>query len=273
MKTVMQISEIEGFQKRTKSQIGTLIQVGCFLGALSMLAGCGTMGATSLQSLDVKPLKALQSSVEIGSVALAENATRVDAVGVFSWGEFSQEDLRTMRQSLQNSLTLMQKGSTAAPGKKLSVHTLLRRYLVTASNNSGAALANIAWCAVDEGGRIVFHEQFYASHSFNFVGTLGGVKDKVNEAILLRITGVSAHLASRNGLASAPPSMPLNAFVEFDQATEKLPRSFRSTHIASGGGYTYISQVGKLANWNWASTPERINWESRLGGVTTSKGQ
>lgn len=254
--------------ERVEFQLKNFFLIGCLLGTLSILSGCGTMGATDVQSIDIKPQGTLVATLETGSLELAENATRLDSVGVFPWGEFSQDDLGSLRQSLRNSLATMQKSSVVTSGKKLSVHVLLRRYLVATSNNSVGVLANTAWCAVDEAGKIVFHEQFYSSNSIVLLGTIGGAKNKVNEAILSRISSVSAHLASTNGFTTSPPPMPANAFIEFDRAVQKLPSRFRSIHFVSGGGYTHVAESGKLANWNWASTPERINWEDRLKGAT-----
>ena len=124
-------------------------------------------------------------------------------------------------------------------------------------------MANVAWCVVDEKGSIVFHEQFYASSTTAVLGTLGGIKNAVNGAVLSRIATMSAYLGSDMRTTSAPV-MPPNAFLNFDQATAQLPRSFRSVHNMMGSGYYYVYGIGRAANWNWASRPDLINWEERL---------
>lgn len=254
----------EAKERMTKSKITTLIQTSCVAGVLSILMGCGTMGATDVLSVKVSAPQKLQSRIELGSITLGENATRVDAVGVIPWGEFSSEDLQNVRLSIENTLTSIQAGSPSISDKKLTLHTILRRYLVTASGNAAGVIANIAWCAVDESGKIVFHEQFYASDSAAVVGTLGGVKNKVNEAILLRIATVSAYLASADMHKAVVPALPPNAYLHFEQAVQKLPASFRSVHFAQGGGYSYAYDISGKADWNWASSPDRINWEDYL---------
>lgn len=231
---------------------------------VAALSGCGTMGATNVLAIPVQEDTHLQAHLEIGSLELAEGATRVDSVAVFGWGEFSKEDLQNINVSLQNTLTSLNKTlPSAAPARKLALHVVVRRYLVTASNNAGAALANVAWCVVDEKGRIIFHEQFYASSMTAVFGTLGGIKDAVNEAVLTRIATMSAYLGSDMRMNSVP-AMPHNAFLNFDQAAAQLPRSFRSVHNMMGSGYYYVFDIGRAANWNWASRQDLINWEERL---------
>ena len=157
----------------------TLIRLILVAGMTTMLVGCGITGDTRVMTL--KPTRAIQEPVariEVGAVQLEPEGSRLDAVAVFHWGEFTEADLQKLKESLQNTISAMQSEQPASSINVRKLFVILRRYHMTTSSSSGACLACVAWCAVNEQGEIIYHEQFYASASGSGVITVGGIKEQ-----------------------------------------------------------------------------------------------
>lgn len=260
-------------------KIRIIIKLSCVVGLLCILAGCGgILGGTKVLQIHIdSPPHNFLKTVEVRSIELDENATRLDSVGVYKVGEFSAKDLNNLTASLQNSLIVLQSAQPSISGQKILLYMIIRRYMVIASNNAGGVLSTIAWCAVDETGDIIYHEQFYASQSARLIKTLGSMKNEVNEGILRRIVEVSAYLASNNEPTRPLPPMPMNTYIEFNQAKGKLPRSFQSyySYIYVGGGYIYniIGISSKVnAEWEWAEQADHINWPEYIRSKGGARG-
>lgn len=236
----------------------------------AFVAGCGTFGATSVVKVQPsKPAVGPMAKINVGSVNLADDATKLDAVMVIPVGKFSASDLNKVTQSLRNAVSSAQSPQDILPGRTLTLHVLLRRYLVTTSNSAAAALGCVAWCALDETGKIVCDEQFYASDSVVLIGTVGAVKNKVNRAIVQRITDISAHLASPQASSGALPAFPENAFGDFAAATKDLPQEFRSVHALNIGGWIGFATSGAKADWTWVQRPDGIKWPEYIKTCVT----
>lgn len=246
----------------TSTRIAAPLWMSIAICMLNLLTGCSTIGRTEVLSIEVKPPLQFQFGLGLGTVVLEENATRVDAVGVFPMGEFSKDDLQKVRTSLENALRSMQRDISPVPGKRSTAHVMVRRYLITSSNSAIGALANISWCIADDSGNILYQEQFYASYSQALFVTLGDVKNKVNEAALLRIVSMAAYLADAHK-TSLPP-MPPNAYQEFEQAVEQMPNAFQSIHVTYFGNIPLPYDVRNSADWKWVKRSGRINWEARI---------
>jgi hypothetical protein len=245
----------------------TLGLLSLLVGAV-MLFGCGTMGGTKVITLklDSQPVT-MQAHIDVAAVDLAENATKLQTVGVFQVGEFNQSDLDNLTASLRGTIAAIQEGSTFVAGKKLRAFVVLRRYLVVTSNKDAAILVCIGWCLADENNSVVYHEQFYASKHRSLV-TVGATKNSANEAILRRIATVCSHLASTNTDKERIPSTTPDTYINFDEAVKSLPDELQSHHFFSGSGYVAFWNPMGRAQWDWTKHPDNINWEDYLKKIT-----
>lgn len=240
------------------------LRAAIIFGMLILLAGCGTtVGRTEQITLGQKDIGGALSTREIRlkSLSLEEDGTRLIAIAVFRWGEFSREDLQTLDSSLQSSLRgVRETGELKSP--PLTVEVVVRRHIVATSNGAAAALACVAWRARLNDDTL-YEEQFYASASSRIIATVGSVKDEVNKRIVSRIVR-SAVLLS-NG-QTAPTALPISSegtYLLLMDAIDTLPKSLTSTQPTSLTGNTLRtggSKTGKVP-WSWALPTVPVRWE------------
>jgi hypothetical protein len=142
-----------------KNTIVSILKVICLSLSCLLVNGCGTFGGTKVVNVQISNLpRGPLASIHTGTVALAPDATKLDSVGVYPVGKFSASDLANIKTSLNKAFCTIQQ-TQGVDNRNLNIHVIIRRYLVAASNNSGATLACVAWCAVDQDNQIVYDEQ------------------------------------------------------------------------------------------------------------------
>jgi hypothetical protein len=226
-----------------------------------ILTGCGLTGATSKQVVAIENPQGQRAALDVAGVDMDAGESRLTNVGSYAWGKYDADDLTTLRDSLKESAAPF----TAAGGYR--VHVRVRRVLVSHSNSEGLALACVSWALQAPDGKLLFHEQFYASRYVRLWGTLGGIKNDVHEGIVRRILGASVRIAASGGRDQTPPSAAYT-FSTFEDATRDLPTSLTSVYFGAlmGGGYTifYSSRTSGESNVAWAKKPDHFDWEAYL---------
>lgn len=235
-----------------------------------ILAGCGTTGKTKKIVLTPNDIGGMFSTreMQLQNLSLEEDGTRLLAIQVAPWGEFSGEDLQTLEASLHSSLRSAQEVSElGAP--PLRIEVVVRRHLVATSNNEAAVLACVAWRA-ELNGQSLYEEQFYTSSSSGFIGTIGSVKNNVNKRIVSRIVRSAVLLSNSPAEATALPISIEDTHVSFEDALESLPKAMVSWRLpppgASGDSdYVWVHQgnsAARVVPWSWAEPTDDIRWET-----------
>ena len=219
----------------------------------------------ALTNVPINPVQVKTVDVDIAGIQLL-------SVGVKPWGRFDADDLQNIRGSLEDTLTAATRSrGSAATGSELQIHLVIRGYFVAASNNAAGVLAVVDWCVGNQDAQVLYQEAFYASHAARLVGTLGGEKDVVDQAIVRRVAETSLLLssgASTNGL----PRKVKDTYDRFNEAVAILPSDFQSMGLAGGGPSSAVNLVMLLipntpstgANWESTKVEKPINWSQRL---------
>jgi hypothetical protein len=235
------------------------------------MTGCGVTGKTSpfTLQLETPAMGEQMADIKIVSVELGEASSRLVPVGVYAWGKFSDEDLAVLEKSLRDTISGVNHRQYAQSDSALHLYTIIRRYLLAASNVEGAVLACIAWCATDENRNIVYHEQFYASKAAGMT-TLGAIKNSVNKSIVLRIAQTAVNIASSTGESAIEPVLAENTYNYFEEAAEGTPKKLASYYTGTFDlGSAYYLYFGYLKspgiNLGWVKEPQHINWDGYLG--------
>ena len=246
------------------------------------LPACGTTGKTSPFVLDLdlpKGQKAV-SDIRIASAAMDPDAAILNAVNVRPWGKFEPDDLRNIEQSLRDTITPQLPATIRSTGPRLDIHLMIRRYMVSVSNTGGAVLASVTWAATESEGKLIYHEQFYASEAVYLVGTIGLLKESVHKAIVRRIATTSLALATGPAAAKARPTTFDNTYTSFGEAASRLPQTMVSMGIASLAAFPVpaVSAVGILTpsgvstvQWNVAKPSQDFDWQGYLEKLYTSR--
>jgi len=238
--------------------------------AAFLLSGCGTTGVTTRSAVDVGALAASSfRPISVDSVAREEAGIKLMSVGVRAWGRFDDRDQANIKGSLEDTFAAATQGRTRPDGEPIKIHLVIRKYLVAGSNNEGAVLAGVDWCATDAKDAILFQESFYATHSVRFIGTLGGLKDTVNKAIVKRI--------AQSSLALAANERPIGAAVQYtyatlEQAAATMPDSLASwdqPRLVHIGPPRSAPEKVSLA---WAEMRPPIDWKERLAAKQGERG-
>jgi len=229
--------------------------------ALLTLLGCSLFGHTRPTPVSLEPAAFQDAApVSVASVDMDASQSHLEVVGAYPIGRFVERDLDNLRLSLQRSLVPLSGGPDGDDG--LDVHVYVRSYHVSASNNAGGALATVAWCAVDVGGRLVHREQLYAYDSVVLVKTMGALKNTVQAAAVRRIAEAGAHLAAGGDPADLP--LPENTSFDYDEAVRTLPSSLQSRYVGVIGGYVYAGSSGVgAADYGNAATDD-FDWDAYL---------
>jgi len=195
----------------------------------------------------------------VRTVELEPGQTRLENVGTYAIGEYGSKDLATLDEMVRSSVP------PSGDRRPFGLHVVVRRFLVAHSNNTGLAIACVGWALTDPDGKLLFHEQFYASDAVSNFGTVGGIKNHVHQ-------GITRHLLSQSSrVAAGEEPGPVNGeyvYPTYEAAAAKLPSSLTSVHISIGtfgAGYsfamtTYTGDSGR----EWAKEPTHIDWLSRL---------
>ncbi|MHC4459058.1 MAG: hypothetical protein ACYS0I_18615 [Planctomycetota bacterium] len=239
-------------------------------GIYFLIIGCGITGTTvpfTLELSNPSPDR-LTAAPKVDTVELGEEASLLIPVGVFAMGKFDSNDLAVIGNSLKNTLATVKTNEFTEPIDELNLHLVIRRYLVAASNVEVTALACVAWCAINQHGKIVFHEQFYASKAGRGT-TLGAIKMAVHRGIVSRIAETAVVLASSSGETAIAPAMPENTYNSFEEAVRGMPKQLTSYYFGAFNlGSAYYISHGRTSsqdvNTDWAREPYHINWENYL---------
>jgi len=245
------------------------------------LPACGTTGKTSpfVLTLDLPQGQKVVSDIRIASAAMDPDAAILNAVNVHPWGKFEPDDLRNIEQSLRDTITPQLPATIRSTGPRLDVHLMIRRYMVSVSNTAGAVLASVAWAASESEGKLIYHEQFYASEAVYLIGTVGLLKESVHKAIVRRIATTSLALAAGPAAAEARPTTFDNTYTSLEEATSRLPQ----TMVSMGTSLAVypvpaIAIVGLLTpsgvstvQWNVVKPSRDFDWQGYLGKLYTSR--
>jgi hypothetical protein len=141
---------------------------------------------------------------------------------------------------------------------------LIRKYVIGVSDNQAVVWARVDWCAADEAKQVLFSEAFYATATVHLIGSLGGVKDRVNQAAVKRIAQNALMLAANAKPAEGPVA---GTYLDFDAATASIPNMLETW------GLPFFMQVAPqmtLLNGpkaKSAADTEPINWQKRLNAA------
>lgn len=246
------------------------------------LSACGTTGTTSRFVLDSKQNAPLLAEVRISSAAMDPGASRHLAVGkVRPWGKFDAEDLRNLEESLRDSVAAAVPATFQPSAPRLDVHVVVRSYLVAVSNTGGGVFATIAWAASNAQGEPVFQEEFYASDSVHFIGTVGGLKDDVHRAIVRRIAVTTLALASGPAAAAARPTTFEKTSTSFEEAAARVPKTMvtmGNAFLMSSGNNTLLvvgallpQKVASNIQWATAKQSQDFDWQGYLEKLYTNR--
>lgn len=249
------------------SLLGLLASIG--------LAGCGTTGRTSPFTLDLDLPRGqkITTDIRIASAAIDPNASIFKAINVRPWGAFEPDDLKNIEQSLRDTMAPHVPAAVRSGGPRLDVHLMIRRYMVSVSNTGGAVLASVTWAATASDGKLVFQEQFFASDSVHFVGTIGQLKESVHRAVVRRIAATSLALATAPDGMGAQPGNFENTYPSLEAAAERLPQTMVSMGIPGlmAVPIPVVSAVGLLTpngisqvQWTAANPSSDFDWQGYL---------
>ena len=229
----------------------------CFL-----MAGCGVTGKTAqivIGPQDVGVKSSISRLIQLQDISVEPNGTKLVIVGAYPWGEYSEEDRRVLESSIKASLNNLELSENPKMSD-LNLYIKIRRYLVAASNNEGAALACIAWCAAS-GNEIIYSEQFFASAGGNF-RTLGSIKDDIHRGIIKRILSSAVILANEGPSPNKLPSNVDETYSNLKEAIAPLPVSLTGTPPP---GYVYVpGNPTAQVPWSWAEPNEGNDWHAYI---------
>jgi hypothetical protein len=248
-----------------------------------VLPACGTTGKTSpfVLTLSLPQGQNIVSNIRIASVAMVSDAAILNAVGnVQPWGKFEPDDLRNIEQSMRDTIRLQFSAMISSTGHMLDVHLIIRHYMVSVSNTGGAVLACVTWAATESDGKLIYHEQFYASEAAYLFGTIGLLKESVHKAIVRRIATISFALASSSIAENARPTTFDNTYASLEEATSQLPQYMVSmgSPLLLPFPDVAISAVGLLipsgistVQWNVTKPSQDFDWQGYLEKLYMSR--
>ncbi len=230
---------------------------------LLLSSGCGVTGGTHSRKIALNPALTgvpLARSVQIGDVSARPGAGVNHAIGAYNLGKFGDSDLATLRESVRRSLP-----ASAQTGA--SVHIVVQHFGLTFTNNRGAGLAIVDWCAAER-SKVLASERFYAAYDTGDkifgTETIGAVKNRILHAAAARIA--ERALAAANALP--PPPAPALTFEDPAAASATLP-----AHMVAVAGPGLVSaavqqtMLGGLAgatNLLPDPLPPSVAWNARL---------
>ena len=194
------------------------------VGVLALLTGCGITGDTTARKVMLNPslgVATLTRTVRIGTVTAGPNAGVNQAIGANDWGKFDDDDIATLRATLEQSIPPAP--SPSAP----TVHVVVPHFGLSYTNTRVACLGIFDWCVTD-GTRILAGERFYAAYDSGdkLIGTmtLGMAKNRVLHAVAERIAERSLAGANTRPLPPAPPL----TFDNLESANATLPARMKA---------------------------------------------
>lgn len=243
--------------------------VGILLSLLLLgTTGCGVTGGTSSRKVTLNPeltRSPLNQSAQIGTVTANPDAGVNRAIGAYNLGQFDNSDLETLRKSVLRSLP------PASP-ESASVHIVVQHFGLTFTNNRGAGLAIIDWCAAD-GPTVLVSERFYTAYDTGdkFLGTetIGMVKNRILHASATRI--VERTLAATNGLPSPPK--PALTFDDPTSANITLPAHMVAAPYPSlvtiAVQQTMLGGMAGATRLLPDTLPAAVDWNTRLSRTSS----
>ena len=228
--------------------------------AASMLLasqGCaGLFGYTSTFTVDLDT----PPPVHLRSITLEPNRNRSVVVGAYDWGDYDQDDLNTLAESIRDSLPKNPRSTQA------DLHVVIRRMLTSYSNQEGFVIACVTWALAQPDGR-KFHEQFYASKYAYMSTTAGGIKNTIHQAIAERILRTAAEITETPN-ADIKPYPAQHTYQTFEEATVGIPRSISSLNISTlilGGGYYWKEPTTtRESGRSFAREKDHFDWDDYL---------
>lgn len=239
----------------------------CLLQVCIVLSpGCGTFGKTSTFVVHVDPSIAEEVGrrIEVGRLLVERDANVLVTAGTVVAGEFDEEDKIKLAMSLRDSFDAIEYSETVRMLPPWTMDVMVRRHILGHDNVSAGLVTCIAWRLRTGDGRVVYEDEFYGASSARYVGTIGGVKNSVNRAVVERLIQ-SALLV---GAGKPPASISVNrTFDTFSEATESVPAGYQSLPVIVVNNST-ASVLGADISINNASIvqprdsgPRTIRWE------------
>jgi hypothetical protein len=237
------------------------------IASLIGLPGCSSNGATTRQVVGLADmsLPKISLAVAVKSVSINPGATAPDGAGSGSLADFDQADLENLRASLVDTLHAAMNSRSLDVSETISIYLVIRNYAMAASRLDGAGLAAVDWCAARPSGTPIYRELFYVTERKLFVGSPGGMKDRLNKAVVQRIAESALLLASPNKLDLGLPRRIEGTYMNPKAALATLPRHLRSRSAATMPSYTVL-QFGYIPG----SLPITASWQSRKSAKTHS---
>lgn len=198
----------------------------------------------------------ITSEIRVASVQMEKHAARLTTVNTYRVGKFDTYDLDNIEQSLRDTLVLLKSANLLNSIPVIDIHLVIRRYFVAHSNSGAAVLICVAWAATDFKGKMIYHEQFYASKGVYLLGTIGLLKDSVHKAVVRRIAESSLYLASgMRGILDRDITFE-DTYTSFQEAVSRLP----DVMVSILKNRTIESEIF----WGEAEPADKFDWNTYL---------
>ena len=239
-----------------------------FLTAISLAAvtACGFAGGTRpfVVEFEATDASALVRRVTLDSFEIEKEAAirfSPENPGV-TIGAFGEDDREILAQSVEDSLVAIDWPPPTTIEEDLKLHIVLRRHVLAAGWDM-AVLAIVAWAIVDSDGKLIYHEQFYATvHSENKMWTLGYLKNRANQVIARRVVGSSVVIAAGGSIDGSMTHE--NTFASFAEAKETVPSKYWIPPIIVPGQNTGVFLGVKTSSSPktiYEGAREEISWD------------
>lgn len=226
-----------------------------------MLSGCGIYGGISEFKVDYSglPKDSLTKNIKVETFTMDSNASVNEAIGTINVGSFSDDDLKKIRNSLENTVQQLNSGKNH---EFLKVHVHFYKYILSFSNTRISGLAIVDWC-VEEEGTVLYEEVIYGAYDSgpSILGgeTLGSGKTKINKAIVKRITEKTFSLIMPDYQENEVEDIYLN----LDSALAVLPESMSGSGGLLGYAISTKEYIGKSV-FDEESKFNKVNWKEKI---------
>jgi hypothetical protein len=204
-------------------------------------------------------------AVQVESLEREDEGIRLINIDVRPSGKFDDEDQANMRRSLEETLKAAMRNRATQGDKAIHLHVLIRKYVVGASNNQAVVWTSVDWCAADEDGQVLFSEAFHATATVHLIGSLGGIKDRVNRSVVKRIAQTTLALAADATRAEGDVA---GTYASFDEATASIPEMLETWGLPFFVSVAPAVPIAPRADQKYSAklfpVEAKIDWATRL---------
>jgi hypothetical protein len=237
------------------------------LGSIVLVCSCSTSGKTSHGAVPLDALPEIREMrpLQVQSLDREDEGIRLISLDVRPSGKFNDEDKTNLRRSLEETLQAALRNRACREGSGVQLHVLIRKYVVAANNSQAVVWASVDWCAADEGGQVLYSEAFHATAMVHLFGSLGGIKDQVNRAVVKRIAQNALAVAADANRAEGNIA---GTYASFDEAAASIPAMLETWglpfFVAVAPEGLVASRSAQKSSANLLSTEAKIDWATRL---------